>query len=85
MNHCKTHVLMRDAGGRKVRSKQGQTNNKAKQHSTPKAVTFTFYKVKRELLSFRAFPSGRSKVIHGIIARKEGEPGNEANVNVQCD
>ena len=24
----------------KLRSKQGQTNNKAKQHSTPKAVTF---------------------------------------------
>ena len=23
------------------RSKQGQTNNKAKQHSTPKAVTFS--------------------------------------------
>ena len=26
-----------------------------------------------------AFPSGGSKVIRGIIARKEGEPGNEAN------
>ena len=25
---------------REGRSKQGQTNNKAKQHSTPKAVTF---------------------------------------------
>ena len=25
---------------KKERSKQGQTNNKAKQHSTPKAVTF---------------------------------------------
>ena len=25
-----------------------------------------------------AFPSGGSKVIRGIIARKEGEPGNEA-------
>ena len=24
------------------------------------------------------FPSGGSKVIRGIIARKEGEPGNEA-------
>ena len=31
------HVLMRD---QEERSKQGQTNNKAKQHSTPKAVTF---------------------------------------------
>ena len=30
------HVLMRD----EERSKQGQTNNKAKQHSTPKTVTF---------------------------------------------
>ena len=26
----------------------------------------------------RAKPSGGSKVIHGIIARKEGEPGIEA-------
>ena len=32
------HVLMRDE--MEGRSKQGQTNNKAKQHSTPKAVTF---------------------------------------------
>ena len=30
------YMLMRAAEGR---SKQGQTNNKAKQHSTPKAVT----------------------------------------------
>ena len=29
---------MRDE--KEERSKQGQTNNKAKQHSTPKAVTF---------------------------------------------
>ena len=32
-------VLIRDKKDRE-RSKQGQTNNKAKQHSTPKAVTF---------------------------------------------
>ena len=32
------HVLMRDE--KEGRSKQGQTNNKTKQHSTPKAVTF---------------------------------------------
>ena len=32
------HVLMRDE--MKERSEQGQTNNNAKQHSTPKAVTF---------------------------------------------
>ena len=32
------HVLMRDE-----RSKQSQTNNKAKQHSTPKAVTVHLY------------------------------------------
>ena len=31
-------VLMRDE--KEERSKQGQTNNKAKQHSTPKAVTY---------------------------------------------
>ena len=32
------HVLMRDE--KEGRSKEGQTNKKAKQHSTPKAVTF---------------------------------------------
>ena len=32
------HVLVRDE--KEERSKQGQTNNKAKQHSTPRAVTF---------------------------------------------
>ena len=32
--------LMRDERKKGERSKQGQTNNKAKQHSTPKAVTF---------------------------------------------
>ena len=32
-----THTLMRDE---KEASKQGQINNNAKQHSTPKAVTF---------------------------------------------
>ena len=31
-----------------------------------------------------AFPSGGSKVIHGIIPRKEGEPGNEATVLACC-
>ena len=35
-----THVLMRDERRKEERSKQGQTNNKATQHSTPKAVTF---------------------------------------------
>ena len=34
------HVLMRDERRKEERSKQDQTNNKAKQHSTPKAVTF---------------------------------------------
>ena len=34
------HVLMRDERRKEERSKQGQTNNKVKQHSTPKAVTF---------------------------------------------
>ena len=36
------HVLMRVERRKEERSKQGQTNNKAKQHSTPKAVTCTF-------------------------------------------
>ena len=31
---------MRDERRKEERSKQGQTNNKAQQHSTPKAVTF---------------------------------------------
>ena len=31
---------MRDERRKEERSKQGQTNNKAKQHSTPKAVSF---------------------------------------------
>ena len=35
------HVLMRDERRKEERSKQDQTNNKAKQHSTPKAVTFS--------------------------------------------
>ena len=35
---CIIHSLIRDE--KEERSKQGQTNNKAKQHSTPKAVTF---------------------------------------------
>ena len=33
------HILMRNE--KEEASKQGQTNNKAKQHSTPKAVTFS--------------------------------------------
>ena len=32
------HILMRDE---EERSKQGQTNNKTKEHSTPKPVTFS--------------------------------------------
>ena len=36
----RVHVLMRDERRKEERSKQRQTNNKAKQHSTPKAVTF---------------------------------------------
>ena len=36
--HVFVHVLMRDE--KEGRSKQDQTNNKAKQHSTPKAVNF---------------------------------------------
>ena len=38
--HVHVHVLMRDERREEERSKQGQTNNNAKQHSTPKAVTF---------------------------------------------
>ena len=35
-----SHVLMRDERRKEERSKQGRTNNKAKQHSIPKVVTF---------------------------------------------
>ena len=38
----KVHVLMRDERKKEERSKLDQTN-KAKQHSTPKAVNMTFY------------------------------------------
>ena len=41
------HVLMRDERRKEERSKQGQTNNKAKQHSTPKAVTFPIHVLMR--------------------------------------
>ena len=34
------NILMRDERRKEERRKQGQTSNKAKQHSTPKAVTF---------------------------------------------
>ena len=34
-------MLMRDGRRKEERSKQGQTNNKAKQHNTPKAVIFS--------------------------------------------
>ena len=34
------HVREMKEGRKKERSKQGETNNKAKQHSTPKTVTF---------------------------------------------
>ena len=39
--HNILRVLMRDGRRKKERSKQGQTNNKAEQHSTPKAVIYT--------------------------------------------
>ena len=38
--YIRMYMLMRDERRKEERSKQGQTNNKAKQHSTPKAVTF---------------------------------------------
>ena len=34
------HVCFNEMRRKEERSKQGHTNNKAKQHSTPKAVTF---------------------------------------------
>ena len=37
---CIIHVHVNERCRRKEGSKQGHTNNKAKQHSTPKAVTF---------------------------------------------
>ena len=49
--HAHVHVLMRDE--KEGRSKQGQTNNKAKQHSTPKAVTFPIYMTYQRALKFK--------------------------------
>ena len=34
------YIHVREMRRKEERSKQGQTNNKAKQHSTPKVVTF---------------------------------------------
>ena len=45
---------MRDERRKEERSKQGQTKNKAKQHSTPKAVTFP---KKNELLMYTTLHS----------------------------
>ena len=39
MYNIHVHVLMRDERRKEERSKQDQTNNKTKQHSTPKVVT----------------------------------------------
>ena len=40
IQYIHVHVSMRDERRNEERRKQGQTDNKAKQHSTPKAVTF---------------------------------------------
>ena len=61
------------------RSKQGQTNNKAKQHSTPEAVTFpkknelpqvgleptTLYTLERAL--YQLYSSAGVKLLHLIV------------------
>ena len=41
--YAHVYVLMRDR--KEGRSKQGQINNKAKQHSTPKAVMYIYFHV----------------------------------------
>ena len=78
------YMLIRDAEERKEeRSKQGQINNKAKQHSTPKAVTFpkknelpqvgleptTLYTLDRALyqLSYRCSSAGWAQISHLIV------------------
>ena len=48
------------------RSKQGQTNNKAKQHNTPKAVTFP---KKNESLYSRGNLPLLCIIIHHVIGR----------------
>ena len=48
MTHTCTYTpYMFNERWKEERSKQGQTNNKAKQHSTPKAVTFPKQLVRR--------------------------------------
>ena len=72
------HVLMRDE--KEEKKKQGQTNNKSKQHSTPKAVTFpkknelglkptTLYTLDRALyqLSNRGSSAGWAQISHLIV------------------
>ena len=72
---------MRDE--KEERSKQGQTNNKAKKHSTPKAVTFakktelprvglepmTLYTLDRALYqpSYRGSSAGWAQISHLIV------------------
>ena len=77
------------------RSKQGQTNNKAKQHSTPKAVTFpkknelpwvgleptTLYTLDRALYHMYIFPTqcGEVKEVR-LVRNRDGRPKGFAYV-----
>ena len=52
------------------RSKQGQTNNKAKQHSTPKAVTFP----QKNELHVHVYTSGMYIHVHVHVHVKNTYP-----------
>ena len=79
--HVHVHVLMRDEEGRK----QGQTNNKAKQNSTLKAVTFpmkmsclSIYIYYFSFFSPLVLPQGGDLSLRGVRQQLYGCDGNTA-------
>ena len=75
---------MRDERRKEERSKQGQTKNKAKQHSTPKAVTFP---KKNELLMYTTLHSPHMQctclVLSYMLMRDEEGRKKEASKVIQ--
>ena len=72
---------MRDE--KEERKKQARSNKQTRQSNTahPRQSLFHVQYTRSPRLSLR-FRLGGSKVIRGIIAQKEGEPGNEARHKV---
>ena len=76
-NYIHVHVLMRDERRKEERSKQGQTNNKAKQHSTPKAVTCIHVLARPHLVQDEL-----AGVCPAVVSHKEGDGGRRSAVAV---